>query len=221
MNNPLTRAIGHRGWPLCRSYFLVLVESVSMALQDDNGLCSDRRLHWALGVLPDGDYEVLGGWTASQPDEPVWDQVFDELTDLGVDRIRFVVASGLATAEPALCVAYPSAILLPLAKARGTLTSGATTQAPVPSFAISAGHLRKVMAAQEAAQNLQRLVCRAIGRHGAFSGPADATEFVVDALHRAEQKTREFFASNSVASQALAGAAKRRSKSARIGGLRL
>ena len=48
MNNQSTGANERRGWPLCRSYFLVLFESVSVALQ-----------------------------AASQSDGPVWDQVFE------------------------------------------------------------------------------------------------------------------------------------------------
>ncbi len=72
MINPLTGANERRGWPLCRAYLLVLFESVSVALQADDGVCSCRWLHWALGVLPDGDNEVLGAWTASRSDGPAW-----------------------------------------------------------------------------------------------------------------------------------------------------
>lgn len=212
MNNQLTGANERRGWPLCRSYPLVLFKSVSVALNTDDRISPGRRSRWALGVLPDGDNEVLGAWTPPQSDGPAWNQMFEELAHRGVERIGFVVAAGLAAAEPALRDVYPRAIVLPSDMEEGALILRASTRTPVPSFAMSAGSFRKLAAAHEAAQNLQRLVCRAIGRHGPFSGPTDATAFVLDRLHRAAQKTGDV--SYSAANKALSGPATRSRKGA-------
>jgi hypothetical protein len=218
MNNPLTGVNEHRASPLCRSYLLVLFESVPVALQADDGVCSGQRLHWALGVLPDGDNEVLGAWTASQSDGPAWNKVFEELAGRGVERIEFLVVGGLAPAqaERALRDEYPNAILLPSEMDKGTLTLGANAQAPVTSFAMSAGHYRQLVAADEAVQNLQRLACRAIERHGTFSEPTGASTFVLDRLHRANQKTDGGLVPYGVASEVLTGPSTRRRRGARI-----
>ncbi len=221
MNNQLTVTNERHGWPLCRSYLLVFFKSVSVALQAEDGDCSDRWLHWAMGVLPDGDNEVLGVWTASQSDGPAWNQVFEELFGRGVERIGFVVAEALAAAESALRDAYPSAIVLPSDMVKGTVTLGASDQTPIPSFAaMSSGQYRKLMAAHEAAQTLQGLVCRAIGRHGPFSGATDAAACVLDRLQRAAQKTKVAVAAYSVADEALTGPATRR-RGVRIAALSL
>ncbi len=219
MNSQLTWANERRGWPLCRSYLLVLFDSVSVAPKTHDCVCPGWLSHWALGVLPGGDAEVLGAWTASQSDGPVWSQVFGELADRGVERIGFVVAAELGATEPALRDAYASAIVLASDTEEGALTPWVSARTPVASLAMSLGHFRKFMAAHESAQILQRSVRRAIGRHGPFSEPTDATAFVLDRLHRAEQKTEVLFVARSVAKQALAGPATRSRKGAGMGAL--
>ncbi len=136
--------------------------------------------------------------------------MFEELARRGVERIEFVVGGGLAATEAALRDAYPSAIVLPSGMEKVASIPGASAQALFPSFAMSAGRSRRLVASHEAAQNLQRLVRRAIGRHGPFSGPTDATAFALDRLHRAEQRTKVSFVPNSVANEALTGPATRR-----------
>jgi Transposase, Mutator family len=166
--------------------------------------------------LPDGDNEVLGAWTASKSDGPAWNKVFEELADRGVERIEFVGVGGLALAERALRDEYPNAITLPPEMDRGTLTLGVNARTPVTSFAMSAGHYRKFVVADEVVQNLQRLACRAIERHGSFFGPTGATAFVLDRLHRANQKTDVGFVPYGVASEVLTGPSTRRRRGARI-----
>lgn len=258
MSDSLSKAIGQRGWPLCRTYLLVLFESVVVEVEENAGLRSDRTLRWALGVHSGGEYEVLGGWPESSQHGLAWDQVFAELKVRGAERVRFVIASGLATGAPAMRVEFPNAISLPSTmelravtprkparredrdganelRTAGTARKAPTTsdapagssirgsaaadaderrgdgaQAPVRSFAMLASQLRSVLAAQEAAQNLQRRVCSAVARHGAFSGPANATAFAIDALIRAEQETLGAIATINVVTQDLVDAARHR-----------
>jgi len=48
---------------------------------------------WAMGVLVDGDWEVLGAWSGAAVGSAFWKDVWEEFHSRGVDKISLVCAS--------------------------------------------------------------------------------------------------------------------------------
>jgi hypothetical protein len=82
-----------RSRPLCRRYFLVIHHSLTTQLRDGS-LVRNEDLHWALGVLADGSFEVLGVW--ADPESSAWpsQEAIDGLKARGVESIGLVSAFG-------------------------------------------------------------------------------------------------------------------------------
>ncbi len=81
--------------PLCSSYFLAIHESLTVQVKDGNGL-RYVVVRWALGVLADGSYEVIGVWVTPEAGSWTWQDVVDELEARGVEKVGLVSARGLA-----------------------------------------------------------------------------------------------------------------------------
>lgn len=106
--NTIAQQIEWQTQPLCCRYVLVLFEVLSVQVQEE-GLVRDQAAHWALGALGNGQHEVLGVWPERASGAMDWQEVFDDLKNRGVERIRFVV-----TTEPKdPRAAYPGAAGLP------------------------------------------------------------------------------------------------------------
>ena len=86
--NPTVQPSDWQSRPLCESYLLVIHESIPIQLLERR-LVRDQIVFWALGVLADGAYEVLGVWPALTPDGWCAQEVADDLKARGVERIRF------------------------------------------------------------------------------------------------------------------------------------
>lgn len=167
-------ASGWRTLPLCRSYLLVLVHRIQIEVKDSAS--PGRILWWALGVLRDGQYEVLGVWSALASRAKSWHEIFESLRASGAERIQFVSSSESAELHAALSTAYPHATVLP-----PIWTEEAFSEIP----------LRRrppVLAGMDAIRELQLGADRAIKRNGCFSSLSHATAYVRDALERAEQR---------------------------------
>lgn len=152
-----------RAWesvPLCSRYFVVFVGSRSASICDNNEVCS-LSFHWALGALADGDCEVLGAWPEVTAGVTPWQQVFDDFTTRGVERIQFI-----ATAEPSAVPAPPF---------------GATM---VPIYALAPRCQRLFVSAQVAARQMNHSLIRAVAKAGSFADREDALSFLGRALRR-------------------------------------
>lgn len=87
-----------RGLPLCRSYVIArfATQPVQVQAGDTN---RDLALTWSVGVLGDGQQEVLGVWQHGTRCSPNWDEIFAELQRRGVERIAFVADADLQAAR--------------------------------------------------------------------------------------------------------------------------
>lgn len=111
--NKLNGSSGGPEWhypPLCRSYLLALFGDFIVRAHEDRG---PQFLHfrWAIGVLADGQFEMLGVWRDLAPDDASWRKVSVDLKCRGVEKIRFVASIDLDT-ELAMLPSYPSSMWL-------------------------------------------------------------------------------------------------------------
>lgn len=79
--------------PLCRSYLLAIHERLAVQVRDGSNVRSEP-VRWALGVLADGSYEVLGAWTTPESRSWSWEDAVDGLRVRGVEKIGFVFELG-------------------------------------------------------------------------------------------------------------------------------
>ncbi len=72
--------------PLCRRYAWALVDSLLVPVRHSDGVV-ERRFHWALGWLADGECEGLGAWTPYEQDNDSLRWWFADLQARGVERL--------------------------------------------------------------------------------------------------------------------------------------
>ena len=92
--------------PLCRSYLLAMFDDLCVYAYEA-GAARHWRFRWAIGVLADGQHEVLGMWHDSASDAVNRQEASDDLVRRGVERIR-VIAGIEPNAELRVRRAYPS-----------------------------------------------------------------------------------------------------------------
>jgi putative transposase len=107
-----TEAIERHGQPLCCRYLLLHFESLHAAVCEA-GTFRDQTVRWALGVLADGQQEVVGAWLAAESDATAWQKVFEDLQVRGVEGIRFVMNNEHAEVWAPLHTTYPDVTVLP------------------------------------------------------------------------------------------------------------
>lgn len=179
--------------PLCRHYVLVLVEALAVEVEEDAGVENVRRLHWALGVLDDGQHDVFELWSTPTTKSPDWRESFAKLKDRGVDKIDLIAGRRSLIPQAELSAIYPHAKSL---SAPGVLTPELLTassrhrRAPgwrscLPSVDARNRGMDGVLKVQD---RVQGHASRSISRHGQFSDEVSATAFALNALKRAEQR---------------------------------
>ena len=136
--------------PLCRSYQLVLLDTLRVGADHAAGL-SVPELKWGLGVLANGQQEVLGVWPEPTLAESAWWAIFESLMARGVEKIGFV-AGCTAGFQGAVHAIYPGAQTLETAWDRCTL-------ADVPARC-----RRKLLAGAAVMKVLRQSANRAVGR---------------------------------------------------------
>jgi hypothetical protein len=78
--------------PLCRHYVVVHFDAQPIPLPRKETLC-ELRVSWALGVVRDGDWEVLGAWPQQDGGPTAWKIVFEKLVARGLGKhIPFILA---------------------------------------------------------------------------------------------------------------------------------
>ncbi|MBE0546400.1 MAG: transposase [Rubrivivax sp.] len=89
-DNTLANAIKWQTRPLCCQYLVLHFEALSVPVGEE-GAAHDRTVHWPVGVLADGQCELLGAWFDPVSGATGWEEVFEDLKVRGVEKIRFVV----------------------------------------------------------------------------------------------------------------------------------
>ena len=92
--NPTDSRAEFQARPLCSSYFLAIHERLTVQVLDGD-LVSGAVVRWALGVLADGSYEVLGVWATPESGSWTWQDSFEDLRARGVEKIGLVSALGV------------------------------------------------------------------------------------------------------------------------------
>lgn len=87
--------------PLCSSYFLAIHESLAVQVRDGDRVRGEV-VRWALGVLADGSYEVIGVWAAPASASWYWQDAVVDLRARGVKNIGLVseLGRGSSNATP-------------------------------------------------------------------------------------------------------------------------
>ncbi|MGN6828588.1 transposase [Paucibacter sp. M5-1] len=80
---------------LCGDYFSTHFEERQVQVLSVNGPSRDLTVTWAVGVLPDGDWEALGAWPGAAVGREFWRGVWADLDSRGVDKISLVCVSDL------------------------------------------------------------------------------------------------------------------------------
>jgi hypothetical protein len=83
--------IGLQTRPLCRRYSLLAIQNAPLRIASRTDECLSS-LHWAVGFLSDGEWEVLGLWRSR-----TWPEILTELERRGIEEIGLLL---VPTAEP-------------------------------------------------------------------------------------------------------------------------
>lgn len=106
---------GEPGWqtrPLCCRYLVVLVDVLHLTVKEA-GVVRDRTVFLALGLLADGEQEVLGAWLEPESGATIWQEAFEDLQVRGVEGVRFVVTNERAEGLASLHTTYSDVTVLP------------------------------------------------------------------------------------------------------------
>lgn len=159
--------------PLCCRYLLVYFETLPIQVIGRFSEPRDTALLWGLGVLGDGQHEVLGVWPAPTSAAPPWSQAFERLRLRGVEAIRFATADASRPFRLALDAEYPDARSPGVAEKLSSLD------------ALSRRQRCMAVLSEEAMPRLQRQARLAVGRRSDLLRIEEATEIVLTALERA------------------------------------
>ena len=78
---------------LCWQYFTAAFEGQLVEVKVAVSNSAEFSVSWAVGVLADGDWEVLGAWPGAAVGSAFWRGVWEDFDSRGVDRISLVCAS--------------------------------------------------------------------------------------------------------------------------------
>ena len=91
-----TRRFGAHNSLLCRQYLAVCARLQPVALKGaDSGAATG--VLWAVGIRSDSESELVGLWLAEAGHAHPWRTAFREMTDRGLERVRFVVGADAST----------------------------------------------------------------------------------------------------------------------------
>jgi putative transposase len=93
--------------PLEPMYPVIFFDALRVKIRDD-AVVRNKAVYLALGVLPDGQRDVLGIWIEQTEGAKFWLKVFNELRTRGVNDILIAVVDGLKGLSEAIEVAFPA-----------------------------------------------------------------------------------------------------------------
>lgn len=174
---------------LCRRYLLVVPVNALMQVIDVVG-ARKRVVCWGVGALSDGQLEFLGVWPEPDPVAGFGQVIANDLSDRGVEVIRFLVASDPIGTDLAMRTSFPD--LKVLCGAADSFCQGeGGGEADSAQFALlstlAPRHRHIYRRTLDAANKWGLCLSRAAGRHGSFSSLAAATAFMRETIIRAER----------------------------------
>jgi len=164
-----------RSRPLCANYLAVhLTEQSTVA--GGLGKSDAVTIQWALGVLNDGQCEVLGWWLDPADNAVDWSTVRADLSARGVKRLRVLLASAHLYNRDS-------------APGSGDCRPVAGPLRPSASIDSLPARLRRYVAhASSVAGGFKAALSRAIARRGAFECAQAACSFVDEELQRMDRR---------------------------------
>jgi hypothetical protein len=155
--------------PLCRTYALAHFGRSLIPLREARayGL---QEWHWAVGVLPNGEQEVLGAWRVGA--DPQGMQVWEDLGFRGVQRVNAIATDRQGVAEG-----------VPLLKGWRVASGPASVQTLRHDASASPGG-EASRKATETASRVQCAVDRSSRRHGPVATDNDAELLMATVLRR-------------------------------------
>jgi transposase-like protein len=106
-----TRCFGAHSSLLCRQYLAVCARLQPLPLEGADSGAAIGVL-WAVGIRSDSEAELVGLWPAEAGHAHPWRTAFREMTDRGLERVRFVVGVDASTFGEASAVGL-GAVCLP------------------------------------------------------------------------------------------------------------
>jgi putative transposase len=93
-----------------RVYPIVIFDALRVKIRDaDSRMVKNKAVYVALGVLRDGQREVLGLWVADNEGAKFWLSVMNELKNRGVQDVLIAVVDGLKGFPDVITAAFPQA----------------------------------------------------------------------------------------------------------------
>jgi transposase-like protein len=111
--NDVVRAIPSQALPLCRRLFTAFFVDVSVQVREGPTPARAQLVRSGLGLLDDGECEVLGTWLSPPSGGMLGHEVLASLKTRGLEKVRFFVCSEPAQVRAEACIAYPGTTVLP------------------------------------------------------------------------------------------------------------
>lgn len=154
---------------LCRRYWVVRFGQLSIPMRIDGAMLA-AEWHWALGLLTDAQFEVIGAWPDQGP--ATARRIAADLYERGVERIEAVAAE---------CCVLDQFRELRIQCSRNTDCELAESEALDP-------HLQRAIRwTDTAGRHLQRRMARLVKHRAPFADPGAAADFIAQALQRASR----------------------------------
>jgi putative transposase len=96
--------------PLDAVYPLVFFDAIRVKIRDE-GFVRNKAVYIALGILPDGNKEILGIWIEQTEGAKFWLRVMNELKNRGIADILIAVVDGLKGFPEAITAVFPQTVV--------------------------------------------------------------------------------------------------------------
>jgi len=96
--------------PLEPCYPLVFFDAIRVKIRDE-GFVRNKAVYIALGILPNGEKEILGLWIEQTEGAKFWLRVMNELRNRGIGDILIAVVDGLKGFPEAINAVFPQTVV--------------------------------------------------------------------------------------------------------------
>ena len=96
--------------PLDAVYPLIFFDAIRVKIRDE-GFVRNKAVYIALGILPNGNKEILGLWIEQTEGAKFWLRVMNELKNRGIGDILIAVVDGLKGFPEAITAVFPQTMV--------------------------------------------------------------------------------------------------------------
>ena len=96
--------------PLDAVYPLIFFDAIRVKIRDE-GFVRNKAVYIALGILPNGNKEILGLWIEQTEGAKFWLRVMNELKNRGIGDILIAVVDGLKGFPEAITAVFPQTVI--------------------------------------------------------------------------------------------------------------